>query len=104
MSPYEDDDDEKDDILKMLSGEVDDYAGSQLKDPDSQGPDAGGVHVHINVTPHAQPDKKSGPEDEENGGGADKDGMKFKHGEDDTEGEHDMIAHVLGMHGGGCAY
>jgi hypothetical protein len=96
---YEDDDDErKESILKMLGGEVDDFAGSQLKDPDAKGPDAQGVTVTISVSPNGQADKEGGPEDEENLGGIDKD-SDLKQEEDEP---HDPIAHILGMCGGGC--
>lgn len=96
--PYEDEDEERDELLKALSGEVDDFAGSKLEDPDKKGPDAGGVTITIAVTPHAQPGKGEGVEDEENEGGAGKEGDKKS-----DEEEHDEIAHILGMCGGGCA-
>ena len=97
MAKY-DEDEEKDEILKALSGEVDDFAGSQLKDPDEKGPAAGGMTVTISVSPGAQPGKGEGIEDEENEGGAGKEGD-----EKVDEEEHDPIAHILGMCGGGCA-
>lgn len=107
IKPYGEDEDEDqslDEILKMLGGEVDDFAGKQLPDPDGgrfeAGPKAGGVEVHISVSPHAQPGKKEGPEEEENEGGIGE-GSETK-GEMDEE--HDPIAHILGMCGGGCAY
>lgn len=97
-----DEDDDREEILKSLSGDVDDFAGSQLKDPDDgrfgKGPNAGGVTVTIDVGPHPQADKKDGPEDEENAGGIDKD-SDAKEEEDEP---HDPIAHILGMCGGGC--
>ena len=96
---YEDDEDErKESILKMLSGEVDDFAGSQLKDPDDKGPAAHGVTITIAMTPDAQSGKKGGPEDEENLGGIDKETDK----EQEEDEPHDPIAHILGMCGGGC--
>lgn len=83
--PFDDEDEEKDALLQALSGEVDDYAGSKLEDPNKKGP--AGVTITIAMAPH-QPDKDM--EEEEPG----------KEGED---GEHDEIAHILGMCGGGCA-
>lgn len=85
MGPYEDDDEEHDGILKMLGGEVDDYAGSQLEDPDKK---SQGVTVEISIKPHGAPGEM--PE---------KAGMPDEDKEDD---EHDPIAHILGMCGGGC--
>lgn len=85
---YEDDEDEeKDGVLKALSGEVDDYAGSQLKDPNEQSVGAGGATITITVKP-------AGAEQEEG---------ESKQVEDAEGGEeHDPIAHVLGMCRGGC--
>lgn len=76
---FDEDDDEKDEILKMLNGEVDDYAGSQLSDPDKKQ----GVTIEISVKPHGQPSEEKEPM------------------EDGNE-EHDPIAHILGMCEGGC--
>jgi hypothetical protein len=97
MHDFDDEDDEKDAILQALSGEVDDFAGSQLQDPDKKGPAAGGVTITIAVEPHAQPGKGEGLEDEENEGGAGEEGD-----EKSDDAEHDEIAHILGMCGGGC--
>ena len=80
---YEDEDDDKDDILKMLGGEVDDYAGSQLEDPDKPK----GVTITISMGGPAALKQDMPKEDEE---------------KEPMEGEHDPIAHVLGMCGGGC--
>ena len=80
-----DEDEEKDSVLKMLNGEVDDFAGSQLKDPDAKEINAGGATITITVTPNGQEEKAEGIEGDEGGG----------------EG-HDPIAHILGMCGGGC--
>lgn len=95
---YEPDDDENmDGILKMLGGEVDDYAGSQLPDPDAS---SKGVTVTISVKPGGQGPSDKGPEDEENAGGMD--ALSKEKSEQDEP--HDPIAHILGMCGGGCAY
>ena len=75
---YQDDDEEKDEILKSLSGEVDEYAGSQLKDP------SGGVTIEISVKPQGGKPKEEPDMEAENE-------------------EHDPIAHILGMCEGGCA-
>ena len=102
---YDDEDEDRDQALQKLSGDVDDFAGSKLKDPDGdngrfgKGPDAGGTTVTISVTPYAQPGKKDGPEDEENAGGIDKETDK----EQEEDEPHDPIAHILGMCRGGCA-
>lgn len=102
-----DEDEEMEDILKMLGGEVDDFAGKQLSDPDKKdtkfnagGPQAGGTAVTITVSGPAAVEGPSdkGPEDEENSGGEDKESME-KEEEDEP---HDPIAHILGMCGGGC--
>lgn len=87
-----DEDDRKDAILEMLGGEVDDFAGSQLKDPDEkEGIDGGqGVTIEISVKPHgASPEQEKAKEE-------------FAK-EEAEEPEHDPIAHILGMCGGGCA-
>lgn len=83
---YDDEDEEKEEILKTLSGQVDDYAGSQLPDP-SKGQ---GVTIEISVKPHGGPEEM---EEQEEG-----------HGMEAENEEHDPIAHILGMCGGGCAY
>ena len=75
---HDDEDEDREMLLKSLSGDVDDFAGSQLKDP------SGGVTVSISVTP--------------NGAGK-KEGEMPKEEEDE---EHDPIAHILGMCRGGC--
>lgn len=80
MNPY-DEDDEKDDVLKALTGEVDDYAAKQLPG------EAGGVTIEIHVKPHGEPDGDEGE--------GEKPGME-EQGED-----HDPIAHILGMCCGG---
>lgn len=84
---YQDEDDEKEDILKQLSGEVDDYAGSQLKDPNE--PKGQGVTIEIGIKPHGMDAPKEVEGDEEDGMAADSE-------------EHDPIAHILGMCSGGC--
>lgn len=93
MSPYEDEDDQKDAILQMLGGEVDDYAGSQLPDPDKGMDGSGGVTIEISVKPKGTPGQE--PESE---------GEPKPEGMEDGNEEHDPIAHILGMCGGGCAY
>lgn len=93
-----DEDEEKESILKMLGGEVDDFAGEQLEDPDKKGPAAGGVTVTISVSPGKEGPSDKGPEDEENAGGADKESMETE----EKDEPHDPIAHILGMCGGGC--
>lgn len=101
MSPArygEDEDEDQEEILKMLGGEVDDFAGKKLPDPDAKGPSAGGATITISITPGSQGPSDKGPEDEENAGGADKE-AKEKEEEDEP---HDPIAHILGMCGGGC--
>lgn len=79
---YEDDDEDKDNILKMLGGEVDDYAGSQLENPDK----TQGVTIEISVKPH---------------GGESMEHEANESPQEEKE-EHDPIAHILGMCGGGC--
>lgn len=86
MGPFNDDDDDRrDSILRGLSGEVDDFAGSQLEDPDKPKDASSGVTVTISIEPKKAEafEGKETPEEE---------------GE-----EHDEIAHILGMCGGGCA-
>lgn len=92
MNPMMDDDDDDDGIdenlLDQLSGEVDNYAGSKLGDsPDH------GMSVTITVSPNGQGMSLSGEPK--------LDPMDEKEGEPD---DHDPIAHILGMHAGGCAY
>lgn len=77
-----DEDEDKDEMLKSLSGEVDDYAGSQLKDPNEQTIGAGGATITITVKPAGKPEAEPEAETE--------------------DGEHDPIAHILGMCSGGC--
>ena len=74
----------------MLGGEVDDYAGSQLEGPEGKG---AGVTIEISVKPHggAPEEKKEVEEEGEEG--------SMVEGDE----EHDQIAHILGMCGGGCA-
>lgn len=86
MNYPDDEDEQKDEILKMLGGEVDDYAGKQLKDPDA----SQGVTIEISVKPH-------GAGEAEPAGGEKEPDMT------DGNEEHDPIAHILGMCGGGCA-
>ena len=95
MRPMRDEDEEKDDILNGLSGEVDDYAGSKLKDPNEKNVSAGGVTVTISVAPDAS-QKKDEETDDSDDGDTDGTGM-----EADSE-KHDPIAHILGMCAGGC--
>ena len=91
-----DEDDDKEQILKMLGGEVDDYAGSKLKDPDapegepntSKGP---GVTIEVSVKPHGKPEPKEG---------GDEDDPAAPDVPEDSE--HDPIAHILGMCNGVC--
>jgi hypothetical protein len=104
MMPVHDEDEEMEDILKMLGGEVDDFAAKQLPEEEKGGGSGGGGGSVITITvkgPAAvEGPSDKGPEDEENAGGADKESM-LKEEEDEP---HDPIAHILGMHGGGCAY
>jgi hypothetical protein len=75
---HEDEDEDREMLLKSLSGDVDDFAGSQLKDPSQ------GVTVTISVSPNGVEKKDGVP------------------GEEEEKEEHDPIAHILGMCGGGC--
>jgi len=75
---HDDEDEDKEMLLKSLSGDVDEFAGSQLKDP------SGGVTVTISVSPN----------------GAEK--KDLEHPEEEEKEEHDPIAHILGMCRGGC--
>jgi hypothetical protein len=85
---HDDEDEDRDQILQLLGGKVDDFAGSKLKDPDA--PKGQGVTIEISVKPHGGPEEKEEkPEGEPNM-------------EAENE-EHDPIAHILGMCGGGCA-
>ena len=80
---HSDEDEDREMLLKSLSGEVDDFAGSQLKDPNEK--PAGGATITITVSPNGAEIKKEGegaPEEEKE--------------------EHDPIAHILGMCDGGC--
>ena len=89
-----DEDDEREEMLKRLGGEVDDYAGSQLKDP-SEPEGKQGVTIEISVKPHGAEGEE--PEDQEE--------EKEEHKPEEMEAgneEHDPIAHILGMCGGGC--
>ncbi len=103
-SPFDDEDEEIDKILGQLSGEVDDFAGKQLPDPDKdnaifgKGPAATGTTVTITMTPGAQGPSDKGTQDEENEGGIDKETQE----EEEEDEPHDPIAHILGMCGGGC--
>jgi hypothetical protein len=90
-----DEDEEKDAMLAGLSGEVDDFAGKQLKDPDGQGPDVGGTTITITVAPGKQSGKSDTVEDEEMSGLMSKD-------DDEEKEKHDPIAHILGICRGGC--
>jgi hypothetical protein len=84
---HEDEDEDRDLILQMLGGQVDDFAGSKLPDPDA--PKGQGVTIEISVKPHGGPEDAEKPEGEPN--------MEA------DNPEHDPIAHILGMCGGGCA-
>lgn len=85
---HEDDDDEREEILKMLRGEVSDFAGSQLDDPNKP------KGVTITIAMDGKPDMKAPdmPMDEDDG---EKD-------QKDMDSD-DHIAHILGMCGGGCS-
>lgn len=91
MAPYDDEDEKKDEALKMLGGEVDDYAGEQLQDPDAPSGGKQGVTIEISVKPHGA----TAPDDAK-----DEDGAPSM--DADSE-DHDPIAHILGMCRGGCA-
>ena len=86
---HDDEDEDRDQILQLLGGQVDDFAGSKLKDPDAK-PEGQGVTIEISVKPHGGPEE----EKEEN--------PEAPSMEAENE-EHDSIAHILGMCGGGCA-
>ena len=88
---HEDEDEDRDQILQLLGGQVDDFAGSKLPDPDS--PKGQGVTIEISVKPHGGPEEEV--EEAEKTAGE-------PNMEADNE-EHDPIAHILGMCGGGCA-
>jgi hypothetical protein len=101
--PFEDEDEERDEILKSLSGEVDDYAGKQLPEEKSGGKITG---IEISIKPVTgaadDPINEKDPEDAEEKG---IEGEEGKGNEELNEDENDaMISHVLGMCGGGCAY
>jgi hypothetical protein len=101
MAYDEDEDERMDGILSMLGGEVDDFAGKQLPDPDAKGPAAKGATITITVSPAgAEGPSAKGAEDEENSGGADKESDEKQ----EADEPHDPIAHILGMCGGGCPY
>lgn len=85
----DDEDEDRDQILQLLGGQVDDFAGSKLPDPDA--PKGQGVTIEISVKPHG------GPEEAEEEEKPESPSM-----EADNK-EHDPIAHILGMCGGGCA-
>ena len=86
---FDDEDESKDKILQLLGGQVDDFAGSKLKDPESPSSPQG-VTIEISVKPHGGP------------GDAEKSELESPNMEAENE-EHDPIAHILGMCGGGCA-
>lgn len=81
----DDDDDQKDEILKMLGGEVDDYAGSKLEDPNKKQ----GITIEISIKPHGERMPEEKEDDDKGDMGTDNE-------------EHDPIAHILGMCRGGC--
>ena len=86
---HDDEDEDRDQILQLLGGQVDDFAGSKLKDPDAK-PEGQGVTIEISVKPHGGPEEAEEKEEGEPG---------MEAGNE----EHDPIAHILGMCGGGCA-
>jgi hypothetical protein len=87
---HDDEDEDRDQILQLLGGQVDDFAGSKLKDPDAK-PEGQGVTIEISVKPHGGPEEElEKPEPESPNMDAENE-------------EHDPIAHILGMCGGGCA-
>lgn len=86
-----DEDEEKDEILKQLGGEVDDFAGSKLKDPDAKEISAGGVTVTIAVSPSGAAKAEEEEVDPEKAANMEA-----------GNGEHDPIAHILGMCSGDC--
>ena len=86
---YDDEDEDRDQILQLLGGQVDDFAVSKLKDP-SAPPEGQGVTIEISVKPHGGPEEAEEKEEGEPG---------MEAGNED----HDPIAHILGMCGGGCA-
>ena len=93
MYDEEDEDEQKDKILEGLSGEVDDYAGKSLPNPD--GDKGQGVTIEISVKPHGAGEDSAEKEDP----------MAPKpNGMADGNDDHDPIAHILGLCEGGCAY
>jgi hypothetical protein len=92
---YDDEDEDREGVLKKLSGDVDDYAASQLEDPDAK---SKSTTISITITPADQGPSDKGPEDEENAGGEDAESKLMQ----ESDEPHDPIAHILGMCGGGC--
>lgn len=92
MNPLIDDEDEdRDEMLKSLLGEVDDYSAKSLPDAAK----GAGVTIEISVKPHGSDGAEEKGEE----------GVEMPEGkEGEEEDGHDMVAHMLGMCGGGCAY
>lgn len=90
MRDEEDEDEQKDKVLEGLSGEVDDFAGKSLPNPD--GGSNQGVTIEISVKPHGA--TPAGEEEKPEGMGM----------VDGNEEGHDPIAHILGLCEGGCTY
>lgn len=93
MFDDDDEDDQKDKVLEGLSGEVDDFAGKDLPNPD--GDQKQGVTIEISVKPHGGTPGMPGEEEEKPNPGT---------GMTDGNEDHDPIAHILGLCEGGCAY
>lgn len=76
MGPFKDDDDDQDSLLDQLGGEVDDFAGDQLPEDAKNA----GITLEITIKPKMAGAPKPAEEDP----------------------DHDPVAHMLGMCGGGC--
>jgi len=92
MYDEDDEDEQKDKVLEGLSGEVDDFAGKGLPNPD--GDQSQGVTIEISVKPHGAGAETPEPEDVD----------PKPNGMADGNDDHDPIAHILGLCEGGCAY
>jgi hypothetical protein len=94
MLPQDDDEEgNAGDLLDMLSGEVDDYAGKGLGIEEPENPAQKLLTLEISIVPggaaaQVTPDRQPG---DETGNGA-------------TPEDSDPVAHELGLCGGGCAY
>lgn len=85
---YEEDDEEREEMLKLLRGDVSDVAASQLEDPAKPK----GVTVTISIDGKSQPAIKESGEEE----------SKEVEEAGEKGGTDDHIAHILGMCESGC--